>query len=552
MKILLINPPIEDFFFTPQRAYPTGILSLGTILKKDGFEIKILNCLESYKKEPLKFPRDFYYLKRYYQPNNSPFRLFSNFYRFGLGESEILKVVKDFRPQLVGISANFTCYLDSTFYVADLIKRNNKKIIIVVGGHAATVQPEIFLDNHNIDFVIRGEAEFAFLKLCRILRGRERDFIDGVCYRTKKNKFVISNVALVENLNSLPIINRELIDYKKYIFKGSISTALYTSRGCNRKCSFCAIRQPFRFRSVKNVLAEVEYCYKLGIRHFNFEDDNVNLNPYFEQLLDSLIERFEGKIKISFMNGLLSLRLNKRMLSKLIRAGLTHLDLSMVSSSNVLRKNMQRTENIRNIFAIANFLASSRILTTVHFIIAYPKQRFKDIVRDIKLLARKKVLAGPSIFYLVIESDIFKRLSINTSDYKFFRSSTAYFDKYISRDRIFLILYFSRIVNFIKELTLKLKIKKVRLMSLLEKQVGSLLVNNNYLFSHTKLDRLVIGMLLLKKLLKEKLIYRIILQKKDRGFLYHFIKEEFVRKKDVEILLNNLTVEGLNGEILRI
>ena len=552
MRILLVNPPIEDFFFTPQRAYPQGTLSLATVLDQNGFKVRILNCLEEYKKQTLKFPKDFSYLKEYYHPNESPFCLFSNYYRFGIDDSEIVKVLRSFVPQIVGISANFTAYLNSSLELARSIKQVDKRTTVVIGGRAATALPEIFLNNLYVDFVIRGEAEFSFLELCQSLKNKKLTSIEGLCYRRPTNKLIISkSIALIKDLNSLPILNRRLINYREYKFQGNISASLYASRGCSMKCSFCAIKEPFRFRSADNVLREIEYCYLLGIRHFNFEDDNINLNPELERILDKLIQRFEGKIKISFMNGLLSLGLNK-IKEKLIKAGLTHLDLSIASSSVALRKKMKRIENTKSIFSLADFMARNRIPTTVHFIIAYPKQVFKDAVRDIKLLASKKVILGASIFYPAIEADAFGSLNFGLGNYKSFRSSTACFDKYILRDRIFLIFYFSRIVNFIKELIGKFYIKQVSLNSLLTKQLGKLSHSNGQLSSDVKLDRITLGMLLLKKMIVEKSIYRLEEKRVQDGFIYRFIKEEFFNPDDVKLILTNLAVKGLNGGVIKI
>ncbi|HIE35643.1 MAG TPA: radical SAM protein, partial [Candidatus Omnitrophica bacterium] len=73
MRILLIQPPIRDFFFTPLRKTPLGLLYLATFLEKEGFSVKVLNALEEDKKYTLRVPKKFLYLKRYYRKNKSPF-----------------------------------------------------------------------------------------------------------------------------------------------------------------------------------------------------------------------------------------------------------------------------------------------------------------------------------------------------------------------------------------------------------------------------------------------------------------------------------------------
>ena len=44
MKILLIQPPIQDFYQTATRTQPIGFASLASFLKKHGYDGEILDC----------------------------------------------------------------------------------------------------------------------------------------------------------------------------------------------------------------------------------------------------------------------------------------------------------------------------------------------------------------------------------------------------------------------------------------------------------------------------------------------------------------------------
>ncbi|MFH1692397.1 MAG: cobalamin-dependent protein [Candidatus Omnitrophota bacterium] len=555
MKVLLINPPLEDFFFTPQRAYPLGILSLGTVLEQAGFEVKILNCLEDYTKKSLPLPHGFAYLARYYKVNLSPFHLFSHYYRFGLSEAHICAQVRDFKPDIVGISCNFSAYLDSAFAVAGLIKQIDSRIAIVAGGRAATFQAETVLKSPDIDFVLRGEAEHSLLNLCRVLNTGKKKAIEGLCYKKNNGEAVLSSdIALIKDINALPQINRTLIDYKLYWYKGQISTSLLASRGCGLRCAFCAITGPFRYRRAEGVLQEIEDCYSLGIRHFNFEDDNMNLNPEFEKVLDGLIDRFRGEVKISFMNGLLSLNLLGRLKTKLIDAGLTHLDLSIASSNKDLRKKINRKESVKDLSFLADYMSKRAIVPTVHYIVGFPDQKIAQAVRDIRFLATKPVILGPSIFYPVIESQMFERLNRDflfvPQNYSFFRSSVASFDKHIGRDRIFLLFYAARIINYIKELCDEHVLQETCLSDVLKKNARYFRIKGEKLIFREKPNRFLLGVVLLKLLLKEYNIYSIRKEASSKGFLYHIKKEEFVEPLVLKRVLSRLVVRGVGGKKL--
>jgi radical SAM superfamily enzyme YgiQ (UPF0313 family) len=552
VKILLINPPVEDFFFTPVRAYPLGILSLATVLNIHGFKVKVLNTLEEHDKFSLAFPKDFEYLKRYYYPNKSPFHLFSHYYHFGMQYEKIVEAVRVFSPQIVGISSNFSPYFETALHVARLIKQIDKNIIIVLGGRVCSAQPEFVLQQPCIDFIIRGEAEYSLLEFCRGFARKTISNIKGLCYATTKGTH-ITPATFIEDLNQLPILRREFIQYKKYIFKGDISTSLLTSRGCNQRCRFCAINERFRFRRAENVFTEIKSCYALGIRHFNFEDDNINDNPEFEKILDCLIES-AYKVKISFMNGLLSKGLTLRIKEKLIAAGLTHLDFSLVSSSKALRNKVRRKENTANMFSVACAFTKKQIPATVHFIIGLPHQTFSGALNDIRLLARKPVLLGPSIFYPVIESPMFKELkqefALRENDYRYFRSSCACFDRSISRDRIFSIFYFSRLINLLKEIIDLYSLNTRNFRACLNTIAQRYPCKGNTLIVIKKIDRVSLGLILVNKLLKEHVLYRVSERREKERVCYTFFKEEFVASYDVRKLLKNLVIRSSAGILL--
>ena len=100
-------------------------------------------------------------------------------------------------------------------------------------------------------------------------------------------------------------------------------------------------------------------------------------------------------------------------------------------------------------------MAKKKIAATVHFILGMPGQDFASCAADIRCLAQEPLLLGPSIFYPVAESDIFKaqkgKAPFREEDYRFFRSSVAAYDGAISRDRIFTLFYACRIINFVKQ-----------------------------------------------------------------------------------------------------
>ena len=110
MKILLIQPPIQDFYQTTIRTQPIRLAYLAASLKKHGHEVEILDC-QTEKKRSIPIPPELSYLKDFYPFNDrSPFKLYTGYYHFGMGWDEIKRKIEDSKPDVFGISSSFTPY----------------------------------------------------------------------------------------------------------------------------------------------------------------------------------------------------------------------------------------------------------------------------------------------------------------------------------------------------------------------------------------------------------------------------------------------------------
>ena len=104
--ILLVQPPIRDFYLTTKRTIPYGLASIAANLKAAGFSVQILDALATRQSRTLSLPIEMAYLQAYYnRPDRSPFALFHHYKHFGYSYDTIGQWVKAARPLLVGISS---------------------------------------------------------------------------------------------------------------------------------------------------------------------------------------------------------------------------------------------------------------------------------------------------------------------------------------------------------------------------------------------------------------------------------------------------------------
>ena len=82
--ILLIQPPIRDFYLTAKRTIPHGLASIAASLEKTGFTVEILDGLATAKSKVIDLPESMKDLTDYYRgPDISPFSLFHHYRHFG-------------------------------------------------------------------------------------------------------------------------------------------------------------------------------------------------------------------------------------------------------------------------------------------------------------------------------------------------------------------------------------------------------------------------------------------------------------------------------------
>ena len=159
-KLLLIQPPIRDFYDTEMRLQPIGLayLKAAVLRHLPDWDVKIIDFHRGHGRQTVTLPAELRDLRAYYPfADASPFCGFHEFFHFGAAYPLIAERVAAEAPDLVGLSCLFSPYYREVLETAAAIK-GRLNIPIVVGGSHVSAHPESILENPAIDFVIRGEA----------------------------------------------------------------------------------------------------------------------------------------------------------------------------------------------------------------------------------------------------------------------------------------------------------------------------------------------------------------------------------------------------------
>lgn len=404
MKVLLVQPPIEDFYDTPIRSYPLALaLIAGRV--RDICDVSILDCRTGVAPQRLA-SNDFPELAPFYREDRqTPFSLFSRYSRYGMAREAVAERIGSVHPDIVGISSSFAAYSREALDVAAIVKKLDKKIITVVGGTHPTIFPEHVLADKNVDYVIRGEGETPFFELIRDLSSGgfgSLTAVSGLSFRHNGTSH-IGAIHVEKEIDTIPA--RELLPIANYRIGKKPYTFFLTSRGCPFNCAFCGKPPvPYRRRTIGAIEREISAIIALGIEAIDFEDDMLNLDiPFFHTVLDLLAGT---GLNLSAMNGLYSKTMDVGTLQKMHSAGFSRLNFSLVDTSRTLNDS-QRRQFPENLLDILDWLEGSPFLVEIHFIIGLPGQRPSEVIDTMTFLMGKRVLAGPSIFYLAPGSPYF-------------------------------------------------------------------------------------------------------------------------------------------------
>ncbi|MCD6433549.1 MAG: DUF4080 domain-containing protein [Sulfurimonas sp.] len=164
-------------------------------------------------------------------------------------------------PSIIGIGV----YIWNVSFVRELIhliKKISPDTTIVLGGPEVTHEPfRVNLD--EADFIIQGEGDLAFYKLCKEL----------INSKQPKNRIIKMNMP---NLKEIKLPYRYYTDediQNRYIY-------VEASRGCPFECEFCLSSMDERVRAfnLDELLEEFETLWQRGARNFKFIDRTFNLN----------------------------------------------------------------------------------------------------------------------------------------------------------------------------------------------------------------------------------------------------------------------------------
>jgi radical SAM superfamily enzyme YgiQ (UPF0313 family) len=208
------------------------------------------------------------------------------------------KVLADFRPQLVGLSA-MTFQFDTLLRVARFIQDFDPAIKLAAGGyHVSLLARELSAGGADLplDFLVRGEGEATFRELAEELEKSRPELgkVAGLSYR-QTGRWVHNPDRPLLDLDDLPLPRRQARLAQGFYFLDMPMDVAETTRGCPYDCKFCSITRmyghTFRRFPVDRILADLNNIRRQGFKAVFFVDDNITYDvAHFRRVCQAIVQ----------------------------------------------------------------------------------------------------------------------------------------------------------------------------------------------------------------------------------------------------------------------
>jgi putative variant cofactor biosynthesis B12-binding/radical SAM domain protein 1 len=373
----------------PLKVYPLGIVTLGTHLKRRGFDVQLLDL----NIEPDAF-------------------------------GALIRELREFGPDAIGISlrnidplANKTSSLIPPFKATvRVIAKVAPDVPVIVGGTGYSLFPERILEElPEINYGLAGEAEetlpelLEWLEASGLLGSRgsrgscgsldvppalqglylQRNGQSQLSFLDADQKPVTTHARAKNWGQDYLWPDRTLLDLKRYLSETSYVPAvgIETQRGCPYRCAYCVYPKlqgcQVRVRPPEDVVNEIEYLHKeLGVNRVHFNDAAVNMVPgHLEGICELLLSR-----GLNIMWGGFFREDRLENIDLFARAGCECFAFSPDALSEQGLKSLDKGLTVEDIVKAATLAAATDVLSIYHFMVNVPGESLESVAESRKLM----------------------------------------------------------------------------------------------------------------------------------------------------------------------
>lgn len=302
--------------------------------------------------------------------------------------------MKDFKPDVIGITA-MTHEVIQASQIASQLKKQLNSPVIIGGPHVTALPERTLVEFPDFDYGIFGEGENTFLELLKHLQqGTELKLstIKGLVFRNGEG-----NICINEQRPFLTSTELDILPYPAFHhYYGKPPHALtdgqpypmISSRGCPYNCAFCmkVLGSKIRRRSAQNICREIEYAVSTyGIHKIDFIDDIfLSNNQETRNILQLMLERgIQERIKWTAL-GRVDL-VNPELIALARKAGCYRVGLGIESGDNEILKAIGKGITVEQVKKAVRIIKDAGISVTTYFILGHPNETMQTIRKTVDL-----------------------------------------------------------------------------------------------------------------------------------------------------------------------
>lgn len=364
--IVLVNPvKIRDSY----SVLPLGTLTLGTILKNNGFSVLILDFNYLWEKGLLQKGEDI----------ETTLNLMSSY-------------LLELKPGIIGFSTNSSCHHVAIALSEQIKARSSIKIIF--GGHQASLTAVETMTKYPwIDLISVGEGENNIVPIVLALsQGKSVKNIKGIVYRRENEVIKNEDIELLEDLDKLPMLDYSLTNLDLELKKSSnIAFPIEVGRSCPFSCTFCCTKtfwkHKFRMKSTPRLLAEIEYIISnYSVSSFHFLHDLFTYNK--SKVLEFCNLVAAKGLKFKWICSARVDTLDEEMIKAMKAAGCEKIFLGIETASTDLQKSIRKNLKISAIWEKVKLLKDYGIKAEAGFMYGFPEETEEDVNLTLNMMMK--------------------------------------------------------------------------------------------------------------------------------------------------------------------
>lgn len=364
-------------------------------------------------------------------------------------KENVQKTIKEFKPNIVGISALFSLVYDSIKYFCDMVKSIDPSVTTVAGGACAMNDyRELLEDTKTLDAICYAEGEKPFLRLVdaeypHLILNNDAAWIT----RKSIDDGTVPIADYIYDLDEIPFLHYDLIDYKRFKppvdfnafsdlrndASDSVCLSIHSTRGCPFNCIFCAVGaihgKKMRFMTSKYTIESIQYMVeKYGLTHLTFEDDQFLIDKKRAKEILRGIYNLKTKIEVSISS--VSVSFVDDEIAELIKQiGIARLTLAIEHGSEfVLRQIIEKPFTMAQLKNAIKVLKKNDISVSSVVVTGLPGEREEDRDETVRLIKELGIdwtsfhaatpFKGSRLYDICVENGYVKEEDINNSDMK--------------------------------------------------------------------------------------------------------------------------------------